>query len=182
MTAADNEKVMDEGFAKGLAMIEEAFKIALHYASVELVHTALYNREYTGFTGNTQTSYTCGVFLNGKLVDVVSSGESQPSPGLFHAKPVRRKIPMGKDVFLQRPYEGNPRQRHGYVKTNREYGSETALKFINSYRAPRKGLALVMTTGTEYSEFLEQEAGLDVLTKTFKDAPSILAKNWRPIP
>ena len=172
--AADNKKVLNDGFAKGLAMIETSFMVALHNASVELVHTALFNREYQGFTGNTQTSYTCGVFLNGKLVDVVNSGESLP-------KPVRHKIPFGKTVFLKIPYEGNPRARHGYVKTNRNYGSETALKFINSYKAPRKGIALVMTTGTEYSEFLEQEAGLDVLTKTFKDAPTILAKNWRPI-
>lgn len=175
MAATDNEKVLDAGFAKGLVMIEGAFIVALHYASLELVHTALFNREYIGFTGNTQTSYTCGVFLNGKLIDVVSSSESLP-------KPVRHKIPFGKDVFLKRPYEGSPRARHGYVKTNSEYGSETALKFINGYKAPRKGIALVMTTGTEYSEFLEQKAGLDVLTKTFKDAPGILAKNWRPIP
>lgn len=175
MPAANNKKVLDEGFAKGLSMIEASFMVALHYASLELVHTALFNREYMGFTGNTQTSYTCGVFLNGKLVDVVNSGESME-------KPVRRKIPFGKTVYLSRPYEGNPRARKGYVKTNRDYGSETAMKFINSYRAPRKGIALVMTTGTEYSEFLEQQAGLDVLTKTFKEAPGILAKNWKPIP
>ena len=175
MTAADNESVLDKGFAKGLALIERSFMIALHYASLELIHTALNNREYTGFTGNTQTSYTCGIFLNGKLIDVASSSESLP-------KPIRRKIPFGKSVFLKRPYEGNQRLRSGYVKTNREYGADTALRFINGYRAPGKGFALVMTTGTEYSEFLEQEVGLDVLTKTFKDAPGILAKNWRPIP
>lgn len=171
---ADNKKVLNDGFAKGLAMIETSFMVALHYASVELVHTALFNREYVGFTGNTQTSYTCGVFLNGKLVDVVSTADSLE-------KPVRHKIPLGKDVYLERPYEWPPRSRGGMVKVDRNYGSETALKIINRYKAPKKGIALVMTTGTEYSEFLEQEIGLDVLTKTFKDAPTILAKNWRPI-
>ena len=175
MAASDNKKVIDSGFKKGLAMIENMIMVSLHYSMVELVHTALFNREFLGFTGNTQTSYTCGAYLNGKLVDVVSSSESLP-------KPVRKKIPYGKDVFLENPYEGSQRMRHGYVNTDRNYGADTALKFINSYKAPSKGIALVMTTGTEYSEFLEQQAGLDVLTKTFKDAPAIIARNWRKIP
>ena len=170
-----NKKILDSGFSKGLAMIERSIMVSLHYSMVELVHTALYNKEYMGFTGNTQTSYTCGAYLNGKLVDVVSSAESLP-------KPVRRKIPYGKNVFLQRPYEGSPRARHGYVNTDHSYGNDTALKFINSYNAPKKGFALVMTTGTEYSEFIEQQAGLDVLTKTFKDAKGIISRNWRKIP
>lgn len=175
MAVSDNEKILNEGFSKGLAMIERTIMVSLHYSMVELVHTALFNKEYMGFTGNTQTSYTCGAYLNGVLVDVVSSSESLPQP-------VRRKIPFGKTVYLERPYEGGGRARHGYVHTDRNFGADTALKFINSYRAPKKGFALVMTTGTEYSEFLEQEARLDVLTKTFKDAPGIIARNWRKIP
>ena len=46
---------------------------------------------------------------------------------------------------------------------------------------PRKGFAIVMTTGTEYSVYIEQVHGLNVMTDTFQRAKSILNKNVRPI-
>lgn len=171
-----NKEVLEKGFESALKTIEQTIHTSLHWAAVELVHRALVNRGYTGFTGNTQTSYTCGIFLNGNLVEVVDSASLQEPP-------VRRKIGFGSDVYLENPYEGRPRSRHGYVPTNQnEYGSDTALKFINSYKAPKRGIAMVMTTGTEYSEFLEQIFNLDVLTRTFKEASKVLEKNWRKIP
>lgn len=171
-----NKYVLDKGFEEGLKMIEQSIASSLHWAAVELVHRALINRGYTGFTGNTQTSYTCGIYLNGNLIEVVDSASLQE-------RPVRRKIGFGSNVYLDNPYEGSPRLRHGYVKVNQSlYGSDTALKFINSYKAPKKGLALVMTTGTEYSEFLEQMFNLDVLTRTFKEAAKVLDRNWKSIP
>lgn len=171
----DNKKTLDTGFAKFFASVEKQIIVSLHWAAVELVHLALANREYTGFTGNTQTSYTCGIFLNGKLVDVVDSQSSQ-------SKPVRKKLKKGEGVYLDHPYEGNPRFRTGEVDVDGKYGADTALKFINGYKAPKKGIALVMTTGTEYSEFLETMHGLDVLTNTRKDLLSVMNKNWRLIP
>ena len=170
----DNKKVLDEGFAKGLRQIEQVIMTSLHWAAVELVHSALVNRGYTGFTGNTETSYMCGIYLNGSLREVVDMSSELPSP-------VRRKIRNGQYVYLDRPYEGTSRGRHGYVDVNSEYGSETSLRFLGSYKAPRRGVALVMTTGTEYSEFLEEMFNLDVLTRTFLDAPRIISSNWRSV-
>jgi len=69
----------------------------------------------------------------------------------------------------------------GHVDVNNEYGPDTSLRFLRVYMAPAKGIALVMTTGTEYSEFLEEMFNLDVLTRTFLDAPRIIASNWRSV-
>ena len=39
----------------------------------------------------------------------------------------------------------------------------------------------MMTTGTEYSLYIEQAMSLDVLTNTFNDAPRIIERNWKKI-
>jgi hypothetical protein len=56
-----------------------------------------------------------------------------------------------------------------------------SLRQLEEYKAPRKGLALMMTTGTEYSVYIEQAMSLDVLTNTFKDAARIINQNWKKI-
>ena len=40
---------------------------------------------------------------------------------------------------------------------------------------------MVMCTGTEYSEFLEKNKGLNVLTETFMIAPRTVVTNLKPI-
>ena len=170
----DNKKVLDEGFAKGLRQIEQVIMTSLHWAAVELVHSALVNRGYTGFTGNTETSYMCGIYLNGSLREVVDMSSELSAP-------VHKKIRNGQYLYLDAPYEGNPRGRMGHVDVNNEYGPDTSLRFLRTYKAPSKGIALVMTTGTEYSEFLEEVFNLDVLTRTFLDAPRIISSNWRSL-
>lgn len=171
---SSNSSILRKGFAKGIRDIELLLRTSLHWAAVELVYTALHNRTFTSFTGNTQTSYMCGIYVNGRLVEVVDSSSDYPNP-------VRHKVHRGQRVFLPTPYEGKARSVTGTISTDGGYGSETSLKFLSSYRAPRKGIALVMTTGTEYSEYIEVSRGLDVLTKTYNDAPKILSKNWRKI-
>lgn len=175
MAVHDNAKVLKDGFDKGLRLIEQTVRNSLHYAATELVHLALQNRGYTGFTGNTQTSYACGIYINGVLVEVVDSQS-------FQDKPVRYKIKRGRIVYLQNPYEGRPRMRTGYADVDEEYGIDTSLEFLNEYKAPKQGIALVMTTGTEYSDFLETVMRLDVLTRTYREAPKVIESNWRKIP
>jgi hypothetical protein len=54
--------------------------------------------------------------------------------------------------------------------------------FLENYRAPRNRICSVMTTGTEYSEYIEEVRHLDVLTGTYEAAKGILAKGFKPIP
>ena len=132
------------------------------------------NKEYTGFTGNTQTSYTCGLYINSKLVYYVNQYT-------WNRKPVRKKVPKGVYVYLEKPYEGHARNVYGEVGVDNRYGADTALAFLKSYSAPKNTIALVATTGTEYSEYIESVLGLNVMTDTWQKIASILKRNIKPV-
>ena len=132
------------------------------------------NRQFIGFTGNTQTSYACGVYVNGTL-EHVSVQKNWNTP------PFRVKVRNGHFVYMTNPYEGRPRGVTGKVDTETDYGLELSLKQLEEYKPPKKGLALMMTTGTEYSVYIEQAMSLDVLTNTFKEAARIIEQNWKKI-
>lgn len=172
--AQDNAKTLENGFAKGLRMIEDVLFNSLANAADALLLRVATNRQFIGFTGNTQTSYAVGVYVNGKLEHVsVQRNWNMP--------PVRAKVRKGKVVFLGNPYEGKPRAVTGAVDIVDDFGLSLSLKQLEEYKAPKKGLALMMTTGTEYSVYIEQAMSLDVLTNTFKDAARIINQNWKKI-
>lgn len=170
----DNAKTLDNGFAKGFRMIEDMLYNSFASAAEDLLIRVSSNRQFVGFTGNTQTSYACGVYVNGRLVNVVVQHN-------WNEPPRRMKVRLGKVVFLSNPYEGRPRAVKGQVDIVENHGLVLSLKQLEEYKAPRKGIALMMTTGTEYSVYIEQAMSLDVLTNTFKDAPRIIERNWKKI-
>ena len=43
------------------------------------------------------------------------------------------------------------------------------------------GFSVVMTTGTEYSEYLENVRNLNVLTDTFKSSKGIMLEELKPM-
>jgi hypothetical protein len=170
----NNERTLNLGFAQGLKQIEYAIFRSLHQAAEKLLFYTMIGREFTGFTGNTQTSYMCGVYMDGKLVECITQ-RNWPRP------PVHGKIPKGKVVFLEYPYEGYHRAVKGQVHTDTLSGSDTSLEFLRRYRVPKGYFGLVMTTGTEYSELLEQVRNLDVLTNTYNVAYDKLQSSWKKI-
>lgn len=174
MNRQDNEKVIDNGFAKGLRIIEDVLFNSFASAAEGLLKRVATNRQFIGFTGNTQTSYACGIYVNGRLVGVLVQHN-------WSMDPVRMKVQKGKVVFLNNPYEGRPRSVKGKVNIVEPYGLDLSVRQLEDYKAPKKGLALMMTTGTEYSVYIEQAMSLDVLTNTFKDAAAIIERNWRKI-
>lgn len=141
-----------------------------------LLEDAVTSKEYQGFTGNTQTSYSCGLYVNGVFSYYVNQK-------MWSEKPVRKKVPKGVFVYLKKPYEGRARGVLGRVDVDSLYGKDFAFRFLRSYKdVPRKGFAIVMTTGTEYSLYIEKAYRLNVLTNTFQHAKSILLNNLKPIP
>lgn len=170
----DNEKTLENGFAKAYRMIEDVLYNSFMDAAERLLVRANTNRQFVGFTGNTQTSYMAGVYIDGRLAGIVEQREnSQP--------PRRVKIRKGQTVYLTNPYEGWPRAVKGMVDTYDNYGTQTSLKFLQGYKAPPKCISIVVTTGTEYSEYIEQVRHLDVLTNTYRDAARIIDQNWKKI-
>ena len=141
----------------------------------DLLGNAVSSKDYLGFTGNTQTSYSCGLYIDGVLSYYVNQK-------MWSRSPVRKKVPKGKFIWLHKPYEGRSRGLRGETDVDSFYGEESAFRFLQSYKdVPRDGFAIVMTTGTEYSVYIEQTHNLNVLTDTFQRAKSIFSKNLKPI-
>lgn len=170
----DNAKVLENGFAKGLRMIEDTIYNSLMDAAEKILVRVASNRQFIGFTGNTQTSYMAGVYQNGSLVGIVNQKNWSDAPR-------RAKVRKGSVVFLSNPYEGRPRAVKGMVDVGDNYGIETSIKFLQGYKANPKGFSLVVTTGTEYSVYIEQAMNLDVLTNTYMNAADIINRSWRKI-
>lgn len=168
----DNAAVLKKGFNDGVQVIVQTLIASLHNTAVELIRYELAHKGYLGFTGNTQTSYMCGIYAYGKLHHVVSE----------KSKPLGKKLHKGQFIFLKKPYEGSARGVRANIETDGSYGYETSLKFLDSYSISENKVGLVMTTGTEYSSYLEDVRNLDVLTSAFDEAKSIIERNWKPIP
>jgi hypothetical protein len=173
--AHDNAKVLKDGFAKGLKMIEDTLYKSLSDVAEKLLVRVASNRQFTGFTGNTQTSYACGVYVNGKLISVIFQHN-------WDVPTRRMKVRKGQVVYLAEPYEGGARAVKGQVDIVENHGKPLSIRQIEEYRAPRHGIALMMTTGTEYSTFIEEVLGKDVLTRTFIDAERVLKQSWKTLP
>ena len=170
----DNAKTLENGFAEMQRKIEDALFNSLASAADALLLRVATTRQFIGFTGNTQTSYACGVYVNGKL-EHVSVQRNWNSP------PMRAKIRRGQVVYLSNPYEGVPRAVKGQVDTETDYGLDLSIRQLEEYKAPKKGLAIMMTTGTEYSVYVEQVQRLDVLTNLWLQTGRIFERNWKKI-
>ncbi len=117
---------------------------------------------WSSWSGNTETSYSCGVALNGSMVYTKSVGDSAPSPLI-------PKLKKNQSKMLKVDYSGRVRQkRTGTVNVTDPYGTETAKKTINEVKSKsNSGLAFRMATGTEYSQWLEFVKGWKVLGGSF---------------
>lgn len=173
----DNAAILKKGFEKAMKMIDDKLFLSLWDSAVAMlkhvgdIHPT---QGWKGFTGNTQTSYACGIYMYGRLEGVVTQDN-------WHEPTRRRKIDEGKWVYLRVPYEGRPRARKGMVPIVDNHGLHLSLDFLENYKAPKKHIALVMTTGTEYSEWLETSMGLDVLTNTYMMSARIIDSQWKKI-
>lgn len=140
-------------------VVDTYFERRLRRFCVELIEDAKKSRTFSSFTGQTVTSYSCGVYVDGVLRYIAASGDGMRAP-------VFRKVRKGERVFLKRPYEGEARSVTGRVGVNDKSGQATAEDFLRNYKAPSNGWCVVMTTGTEYSEYLEEKFNMTVLRAT----------------
>lgn len=172
---AVNRKSIEKGMKKAQKLISNhVYGILVDTAEAYLKDMAQ-QKEFSGFTGNTQTSYSCGIYIDGQLTDVVVQTA-------FTRKPVRLKVPKGKWVRLKNPYEGEGRAVHGEVDVDGLYGKESAFAFLSSYKkVPKKGFSIVATTGTEYSEYIENVHNLNVMTLTWLNADKLFKSKLKPM-
>ena len=169
-----NIRELKEAKKRMRAEAERILQDALVAVCERLVGDALREKEYRNLTGNTVTSYTCGVFVRGRLVHVAQSGEGMSAP-------IRGKLRKGESHYFDPDYDGRRRRGTGSTDTDGGHGGDTAMDFIFSHKAGKRGFEIVMTTGTEYSTYLETEHDLNVLTDTYENAKGILLSNLKPI-
>lgn len=173
---SDNSTLFDAGMDKANAIIYTHFEnFLMKVCDESVVYAMSHHSGFWNFTGNTHTGYACGLYKEGKLV-YISTSASKDKP------PVRVKLGAGETAHLDPDYDGRTRSYTGVIETDRGYGKNYAVSFLQSH-TPKvtKGLSICLTTGTEYSEYLEVVRHADVLTGTFMEIPRILFNNLKPL-
>lgn len=159
-----NKAALDKGFIKAKQLINgHIYDILIRFCNA-LVIDAMLNREFQSFTGNTITSFACGIYIDGSLSYMIASGENM-------REPVHAKVDKGETVYLSNPYEGEPRSTTGKVDiVYKQEGMETSFRILKGFNVTTKGYSVIMTTGTEYSTYLESVYHLNVLSDTAKES------------
>ena len=124
MSTKNNKKAFMEGLAIAKQKIHRVLLGRLAEYGQILLDDAEFRAGYKSFTGNTLTSLAFGVYKDSRLTDIVFIS------GL--KSPVRVKVRNGEYVYLEEPYEGNPRGIRGQVDVTDQWGDETSIKTLNS--------------------------------------------------
>lgn len=110
-------------------------------------------RGFKNLTGNTITSFAYGIYINKVLEQV----------GMYNGKSAIRVKLTKDEIFSGVDYDGDLRKYYkADVETDQGTGVNTSLKFLEGY-IPKGNYAIVFTTGTEYSVYLEA-LGFNVLS------------------
>lgn len=140
----------DKDIDNGLMIAKE--QIMAHLADIVgfegavIANRVLGKRSYSGFTGNAQTSYSAITYRNSRVLRDFSTGDVQ-------REPIREKIPKGKTIYLDEPYEGNPRSVTGRVGTDGKFSYDT-LSDILRQPVKKDGVTVRFAIGVEYGPFI----------------------------
>lgn len=162
----------DKLASKAIQNIDEDILIQFDAYGENMVDNIIpLQRGFKNLTGNTITSFAYGIYINKGLEQV----------GLYNGeKAIRSKLSKG-EIFRGIDYDGN--ERRGFradVDTDGGYGADTSIKFLQNY-VPNGKYAIVFTTGTEYSEFLETRRNVNVLTDAKTTSISNFIQSFKPI-
>ena len=175
---ANNKAALDKGFKKAKQIMYGHLYDQCVKLCGELVIDAIIKRNFQSFTGNTVTSFACGIYVDKKLSYMLASGEDMEAP-------VHAKVEKGELVYLSNPYEGKARSVRGKVDIQYHLsGMETSFRILQGITPSQKGISIIMTTGTEYSQFLESAKNFNVLSDTAKDTnvKRLLYSSFKPLP
>lgn len=178
-----NSKLFDEGMKKARKIIERHMLSELTRVTQSLPgEAARYYYEEGGpmMTGNTITGYTARLWHRNVNMATASSGDTRKTP-------IRVKLREG-EVFPAGAirYDGNTQETNfeANVDTDADYSQNTAYHFLD-YNVPSGATYIVrLTTGTEYSVWLEKMRRIDVLTNFSYRIESDLRdrKFWNRLP
>lgn len=169
-----NEKAIRDGIKKANAMIEQRVYATLYRVGMYYLQHAIDNKTYNNLTGNTITSTSFGIYKNFKLTDIVFVSMKEA---------IRVKLIKGETVVNFLDYDGSVRERFtAPIDTDGFYGKDFSIDFLYQYK-PEYATCIVWTTGTEYSDMLEDK--WNVLEETAKEVERtkemMIALNFKKI-
>ena len=126
---------------------------------------------YDNLTGNTVTSYAFGIYNNGRMIYFGTNNLKSP---------IRNKLRIGEN-FTGVSYDGVFKDFTANIDTDGGYGKDTSYQFLKDYRPNTREFAMVITTGTEYSQYLENKRHINVLTNSKAVLPDEFSKSFKPI-
>lgn len=103
--ANDNIRVLEAGMKKARAMAAKMLAEKAKASALAVCHEAEGQRGWLGFTGNAQTSYGMSVQIKDSFF---AWGADQDNPPV-----IRDKVEAHENVYLEEPYEGQPRRVSG---------------------------------------------------------------------
>ena len=176
---SDNSAALRAGTAKLKQVISKHISGCLFNALDRLVQMAADRRAHAGhnMTGNTVNAYAGGLFVEGRLTDLVVCNAGHG--------PVRVKLRAGeKFVAGAKRWDGDTQEGTytAEVDTDATKEPSAAISFIESYKAQPKGWVIVVANGVEYATFQETSKGIDVLTANYAKAETIIFSAFKPIP
>lgn len=147
-----NAQTIEQGLTKARQAIMKELANQLDSFGEDIAHSVFKEKPYTGFTGNSQTSYTSQVWIDGVPFTEYCTGD-------FQRYPVHEKIEFGEALFLEEPYEGSPRTVSGKADIEHSYSSQTIDAIRMQKQKIDKGVAMRMSVGVEYNNFIGDPIG-----------------------
>ena len=162
----------DKLMNKAMPNIDEQIMIQMNAFGEEMVDNIIpLQAGFKNLTGNTITSFAYGIYLNKELQNI----------GLYDGKSAIRWKLTGGEVFKGIDYDGNEREMfYAEIATDSGYGKNTSIDFLENY-VPSGYYAIVFTTGTEYSVFLENKLKENVLSNARTWSISSFINSFKPI-
>lgn len=147
-----NAQTIEQGLKKAREAIMRELANQLDSFGGDIAYSVFKEKPYTGFTGNAQTSYTSQVWIDGVPFAEYCTGD-------FQRYPIHEKIEFKETLFLEEPYEGIPRTIRGKADIEHSYSSQTIDVIRMQRQKISKGVAMRMSVGVEYNDFIGDPIG-----------------------
>lgn len=168
----DNRATIERGLAEAVRTIKSRLAERAMLVGHAIVNEAESERKYNSFTGNTASSYTAGVFVDGRKYAERDSG----APAPIHAK-----VGEGETLFLDEPIEGEPRSITGETELHTPYADQLTSIIMEEQPMLRNGVAIRFAVGVEYDRHLPGGSAIEELREIAQDrmASSLTGSIWQ---
>lgn len=142
-----NAQTIDKGLRQARQLIMQRLSSRLYSIGRRIAEEEIGSKEYLGFTGNAQTSYTSQVWVDGMKVSEYCTGDNQPDA-------IHEKVGEGEYLRLEEPYEGEARKVKGEVPIDHAWAIDSLNAIDREKPDVKKGIAVRFAVGVEYGEYI----------------------------